>query len=49
VKHAYLVTSGDLRQSANEVCWPAQSQLETALTKAELGIAVHFCGIHLDG
>ncbi len=34
VKHAYLVTSGDLRQSANEVCWPAQSQLETALTKA---------------
>jgi hypothetical protein len=30
----YLVTSGDLRQSANEVCWPAQAQLEAALTKA---------------
>ncbi len=30
----YLVTSGDLRQSANIVCWPAQAQLEMALTKA---------------
>jgi hypothetical protein len=31
---AYLVTSGDLRLSANQVCWPAQRELETTLTKA---------------
>jgi hypothetical protein len=38
-KHIYLVTSGDLRQSANEVCWPAQAELEQTLTKvfADLG------------
>ena len=30
----YLVTSGDLRHSANEVCWPAQAELEAAVTKA---------------
>ena len=29
-----LVASGDLRQSANEVCWPAQAQLEKKLTEA---------------
>jgi len=28
----YLVTSGDLRQAANEVCWPAQAELERTLT-----------------
>ena len=35
----YLVTSGDLRQSANEICWPAQAKLEQTLTKvfADLG------------
>ena len=27
-----LVASGDLRQSANEVCWPAQAGLEQMLT-----------------
>jgi hypothetical protein len=31
-----LVASGDLRQSANEVCWPAQAGLEQMLTKAFL-------------
>ena len=31
-KHVYLITSGDLRQSANEVCWPAQAALEQKLT-----------------
>jgi hypothetical protein len=31
-----LVASGDLRQSANEVCWPAQASLEKMLTKAFL-------------
>jgi CBS domain-containing protein len=29
--NVYLVASGDLRQSANEVCWPAQHALEQAL------------------
>lgn len=29
-----LVASGDLRQSANEVCWPAQQAMEKALTAA---------------
>src|SRR5436190_18451967 len=29
-----LVASGDLRQSANEVCWPAQHAMEQALTAA---------------
>ncbi|GAA3765603.1 fucose isomerase [Terriglobus aquaticus] len=28
----YLVTSGDLRDSANRICWPAQRDLEAALT-----------------
>ncbi len=29
-----LVASGDLRLSANQVCWPAQQQMEAAFTKA---------------
>jgi hypothetical protein len=29
-----LVASGDLRQSANELCWPAQAQMEAKLTEA---------------
>jgi len=29
-----LVASGDLRSSANEVCWPAQAAMEKALTAA---------------
>lgn len=36
-KHVYVVASGDLRQSANEVCWPGQAamekQLGTAITR----------------
>ncbi|HEY8998523.1 MAG TPA: fucose isomerase, partial [Edaphobacter sp.] len=32
-KRVYLVTSGDLRQSANQTCWPAQAELEARLTK----------------
>jgi hypothetical protein len=37
-----LVTSGDLRLSANQVCWPLQEELERDLTRCfqELGIAV---------
>lgn len=33
MKEVVLVTSGDLRQSANEVCWPAQEELERRLTQ----------------
>jgi hypothetical protein len=29
-----LIASGDLRQSANQVCWPAQAEVERAVTKA---------------
>src|ERR1700733_1343258 len=29
-----LIASGDLRQSANKVCWPAQSEMEKQLTEA---------------
>lgn len=31
MREVVLVTSGDLRQSANEVCWPAQQDLEKRL------------------
>ncbi|HVS54000.1 MAG TPA: fucose isomerase [Opitutaceae bacterium] len=33
-KTILLVANGDLRQSANEVCWPAQRAMERALTAA---------------
>jgi hypothetical protein len=34
MKEALLITSGDLRQSANEVCWPAQEEMERRLTES---------------
>ena len=37
-----LVASGDLRESANQVCWKAQSDMESAL-----GSAVKSCGFEL--
>jgi L-fucose isomerase-like protein len=39
---AILVTSGDLRQSANQVCWPQQEELERNLTKCfrDLGVTL---------
>lgn len=42
MKEVVLVTSGDLRQSANEVCWPAQEELERRLAQcfAAEGVAV---------
>ena len=42
IKEVVLITSGDLRQSANQVCWPAQEELERKLTQcfAHEGIAV---------
>ena len=36
MKDVVLVTSGDLRQSANQVCWPAQEELERRLTECFL-------------
>jgi hypothetical protein len=34
LKKAVLITSGDLRQAANQTCWPAQEELERQLTLA---------------
>lgn len=34
MKTIYLVASGDLRLSANQVCWPAQNAMETSLERA---------------
>lgn len=31
-KTIYLIANGDLRQSANEMCWPAQAEMEKKLT-----------------
>jgi L-fucose isomerase-like protein len=36
IKEVVLITSGDLRQSANRVCWPAQEDLERKLTQCFL-------------
>ncbi|HEY0308105.1 MAG TPA: fucose isomerase [Acidobacteriaceae bacterium] len=33
-KEVLLIASGDLRQSANQMCWPAQTQMEAKLTEA---------------
>ena len=33
-RHVYLMSSGDLRLSANQKCWPAQSKMEASLTRA---------------
>ena len=33
-KQIYLIASGDLRLSANQKCWPAQSQMEATLAAA---------------
>ena len=33
-KKVLLVANGDLRQAANEACWPAQEAMEAALTAA---------------
>ena len=37
-KHATLIASGDLRLSANRVCWPEQGKMEAALGQ-EIGRA----------
>ncbi len=33
-KEVLLIASGDLRQSANQMCWPAQTQMEAKLTES---------------
>jgi hypothetical protein len=34
-----LIASGDLRNSANQVCWPAQKEVEEAVTAAIGGLS----------
>ena len=34
MKQVYLLASGDLRESANQTCWPAQADMEDALWTA---------------
>ena len=34
MKTVYLVASGDLRMSANQVCWPAQEAMEKQVAAA---------------
>ncbi len=34
MKEALLITSGDLRQSANVVCWAAQEEMERKLSES---------------
>src|SRR3954466_2553259 len=36
-KTVLLVANGDLRQSANQVCWPAQAAMEKKLAAAVAG------------
>ena len=42
IEEVVLITSGDLRQPANETCWPAQQELEAKLTQCfqKEGVAV---------
>ncbi len=37
----YLVASGDLRPSANRVCWPAQAAMEASLVAALTDLGAH--------
>src|SRR5208283_3457965 len=41
-----LIASGDLRQSANQVCWPAQSEAERAVIKAFAAEGLKFRRAH---
>ena len=43
---AYLVASGDLRLSANQMCWPAQEAMERRLTAAFAGEGVEVRRAH---
>jgi hypothetical protein len=41
IKEVVLVTSGDLRESANQMCWPAQENAERLLAQALQREGVH--------
>jgi hypothetical protein len=41
-----LIASGDLRQAANKVCWPAQVQMEKNLTQAFQAEGIHLRRAH---
>ncbi|MGA2084364.1 MAG: hypothetical protein ABSG60_02470, partial [Terracidiphilus sp.] len=41
-----LVANGDLRHSANEVCWPAQAALEQMLAEAFLEEGINLRRAH---
>ncbi len=45
-KDVYLVASGDLRLSANQMCWPEQQKMEAALTKAIEGLGFNVVRAH---
>lgn len=45
-KTILLVASGDLRQSANETCWPAQQAMEQTLTAAVAGLGYKLVRAH---
>jgi hypothetical protein len=42
----FMVASGDLRLSANQMCWPAQKAAEEALTKAVCGLGHNIVRAH---
>ena len=40
-KKVLMAASGDLRQSANETCWPAQAAMESQVTEALAAFRKH--------
>ena len=42
----YLVASGDLRSSANQMCWPAQNAMEEALKTSVRQFGWEICRAH---
>jgi L-fucose isomerase-like protein len=45
-KQVFLVASGDLRLSANRMCWPAQQEMERLLTSAVEKAGCHIVRAH---
>jgi hypothetical protein len=43
---ALLITSGDLRLSANQACWPAQREMEAKLTEAFAALGIKLVRAH---
>ena len=46
LKTVLLVANGDLRQSANQVCWPAQAAMEKKLAAAVAGFGSQLVRAH---